>query len=120
MNQFLGKETIVCFHKGIELPATVQFFWTKEEPVTAYCPGCPEDFEITSIVIAKEYEDPSLKLRYFENPRYIFNFAEVLFEEFGEEIDVCRFCDWADGLEESITKAFYNHIEKKTEEMKDE
>ena len=105
-------ESFLFDHKGIELPVTVFFFYEKEEPQEDFYPGSPEEFEIVKITIDDFYYD---KKGNFQG----FNFHDILYEEFGESLDVTELCNWIDGLEASAIKAFYNLMEKKKKEMED-
>ena len=104
MSQYLESETFLFFHKGLEIPARVDFYHWKEEASTSQYPGAPEEFEVVSVVIPTEYSG---------NIR--FDFGELISEEFGDEVRVDRFCKWVDGLEQSAIKAFYDHVKNKKE-----
>ena len=108
----LYSESLLFVHKGVELPITVNFYFSKEEPQEDFYPGSPEEFEISSIIIDDFYYGRDKKIESF-------NFHDVMNEEFGECVNVSDFCEWVDGLEESAVKAFYKHIEKKKENKDD-
>lgn len=109
MSQYLNSESFLFFHKGIEIPVIVKFFYWKAEPTTFYYPGVPEEIEVVSVIIPNKFE--------YVTGNEDFLFSDLILEEFGEEINVSRFCAWVEGLEQSAVKAFHEHIKNKKENI---